>query len=114
MFEANKLLVASTIPSVFSSLWCFCDSKKVISSGRLVIKPNAIPSIISGILKILANSSNILLSSFPIKYNITDVTNKYIVYFTIINAFDLLFFTLFLDFSFFSFFKYNLCTFAFI
>ena len=115
ILEANKLLVASTIPSSFSSLWCFCDSKKVISSGKLVIKPKAIPRIISDIKKILANSSKTSLNLFPIQYNNIDVISRYIVYFNTINIFELLFIFLSLLFVLSSYeLKYKLCKFEFI
>ena len=52
-FDVSKLFVASITPnsSFWFFPWCFCASKNVISSGRLVMKPSAIPSTISGILK---------------------------------------------------------------
>ena len=53
--DVNKLFVASTTPEIFFSIFLLClwDSKKVISSGILVINPNNVPTINSEILKLL-------------------------------------------------------------
>ena len=82
VLDVSRLFVASTTPSIssFSFLLYFCDSKKVMSSGILVINPSVIPTISCGTLNILHKFSKLFPNNSPTIYNKIPVIIKIKIY----------------------------------